>query len=156
MARKKKKATNPTATEGNTVRVHYRGTLDDGSEFDSSHKREEPLAFTVGSGEMIEGFDQAVTGMEVGETKSIRLTPEQAYGDINPAAYTELSRESFPEDFPVNEGSLVPLTGPANEQLVGTITEVTDNSVTVDLNHPMAGKDLNFEIELVGIDEKDK
>ena len=81
---------------GNTVSVHYRGTLNDGTEFDSSHSRGEPLSFQVGSGQMINGFDAALPGMAVGETKSITLTPDQAYGESNPEAITDVPKESFP------------------------------------------------------------
>lgn len=137
------------ASKGAVVRVHYRGTLDDGTEFDSSHKRGEPITFTLGSGEMIDGFDAAVTGMSEGETKTIRLTPAEAYGETNPDAQTTLERSVFPDNFTVEEGGLVPLTGPDGSQFMGTITTFTDSDVTVDLNHPMAGKDLNFELELV-------
>jgi FKBP-type peptidyl-prolyl cis-trans isomerase 2 len=144
--------TTTTATKGTTVKVHYRGTLDDGTEFDSSYTRGEPIGFTLGSGEMIDGFDAAVAGMAVGEKKTIRLEPSEAYGDVNPNAFTTLSREAFPEDFPLQEGNKVPLTGPGNEQFVGTITTIDEGSINIDLNHPMAGKDLNFELELVDIE----
>jgi len=140
-------------SNGSQVKVHYRGTLDDGTEFDSSYSRGEPIGFTVGSGEMIDGFDTAVVGMTVGETKSFSLEPSQAYGDVNPDAFTQLGRDAFPEDFPISEGGRVPLTGPDEQQLIGVIKEFDDKSVTIDLNHPMAGKNLNFEIELVDVDE---
>jgi len=147
--------TTTTVTEGTVVKVHYRGTLDDGTEFDSSYDRGEPIGFTVGSGEMIDGFDAAVRGMAVGEKKTIRLEPADAYGDVNPDAVTTLSRDAFPQDFPLEEGNKVPLTGPGNEQFVGTITTITESAVNIDLNHPMAGKDLNFELELVEIEGED-
>lgn len=144
--------TTTTATEGTTVKVHYRGTLDDGTEFDSSYTRGEPIGFTLGSGEMIDGFDAAVNGMAVGEKKTVRLDASEAYGEVNPDAFTTLSREAFPDDFPLQEGNKVPLTGPGNEQFVGTIKSLTESSIDIDLNHPMAGKDLNFDIELVEIE----
>lgn len=140
-----------TATQGNSVRVHYRGSLEDGTEFDNSYDRGEPIGFTVGAGQMIDGFDSAVVGMKVGDTKTVTLQPGEAYGEVNPEAYTNLSRDAFPDDFPIAEGGQVPLTGPNNEQFMGVIQEFDDKSVKIDLNHRLAGKVLNFDIELVEI-----
>jgi peptidylprolyl isomerase len=137
---------------GNTVSVHYRGTLNDGTEFDSSHGRGEPVTFEVGSGQMISGFDDALPGMEIGETKNITLTPDQAYGDVNPEAIAEVPKSRFPEDFQFRELGIVEAQRSSGEPMVGVINEVKDDTVTIDFNHPMAGKDLNFEIELVSID----
>ena len=140
-----------TATKGNAVQVHYRGSLEDGTEFDNSYDREQPISFTVGEGQMIDGFDAAVVGMKVGDKKTVTLQPGEAYGDVNPDAYTSLSRGAFPDDFPITEGGQVPLTGPNNEQFMGVIQEFDDKSVKIDLNHRLAGKVLNFDIELVEI-----
>jgi len=129
---------------GNTVSVHYRGTLNDGTEFDSSHSRNETLTFEVGSGQMIPGFDTAVVGMTTGETKNITLTPVEAYGDTNPEAIVDVSKDNFPDDFEYIEGAMIQGFGP-NGPVVGTINEVKETTVSVDFNHPMAGKDLNFE-----------
>ena len=137
---------------GNTVSVHYRGTLNDGTEFDSSHSRGEPLSFQVGAGQMISGFDAALPGMAVGETKSITLTPDQAYGESNPEAITDVPKTSFPPDFNFQVDAMVQGQNDMGQPVVGTINEVKENDVTIDFNHPMAGKDLNFEIELVSID----
>jgi len=137
---------------GNTVSVHYRGTLNDGTEFDSSHSRGETLSFQVGSGQMINGFDAALPGMAVGETKNITLTPDQAYGESNPEAITDVPKESFPPDFNFQVDAMVQGQNDMGQPVVGTINEVKDEAVTIDFNHPMAGKDLNFEIELVSID----
>ena len=137
---------------GNTVSVHYRGTLNDGTEFDSSHGRGEPLSFQVGTGQMISGFDAALPGMAVGETKNIMLTPDQAYGDSNPEAITDVPKTSFPNDFNFQVDAMVQGQNDMGQPVVGTINEVKDEAVTIDFNHPMAGKDLNFEIELVSID----
>jgi len=136
---------------GDTVSVHYKGTLEDGTVFDSSHDRGETINFEVGAGNMIKGFDTAVVDMEVGEVKSISLTPEEGYGEVNPNALMEVPKASFPNDFPFNEGEVVQGNTPAGQPMVGTINEVNDETVVVDFNHPMAGKDLNFEIELVEI-----
>jgi peptidylprolyl isomerase len=142
-----------TATQGDIVKVHYKGTLNDGSQFDSSYDRGEPVTFTVGEGQMIEGFDTAVVGMTTGEVKNITLTPAEAYGDVNPDAFTELNKDTFPEEFEFTNGDKIPLMGPGGSHFIGTITEIRDSDITVDLNHPMAGKDLNFEIELVDVGE---
>ena len=139
-----------TVENGNTVSVHYRGTLNDGTEFDSSHSRDEALTFQVGTGQMIPGFDTALVGMNVGETKNVTLTPDQAYGDVNADAFADIPKTSFPDDFVYTEGAMIQGMGP-NGPVVGTITEVNETDVNVNFNHPMAGKDLNFEIELIEI-----
>ena len=137
---------------GNTVSVHYRGTLNDGTEFDSSHSRGETLSFEVGAGQMISGFDAALPGMAVGETKNITLTPDQAYGESNPELIGDIPKEAFPPGFVFEEGTMVQGQDESGRPLVGKINESQETTVTVDFNHPMAGKDLNFEIELVSID----
>jgi peptidylprolyl isomerase len=140
-----------TATEGASATVHYKGTLEDGSEFDNSHTRGEPITFTVGSGEMIPGFNNAVAGMTVGETVTVTLTPDQAYGDVNPEAQTTFPKSGFPEGLDLVEGMPVPLKTPDGRTLIGRLTEQQDESVTIDLNHPLAGQTLQFEIELVEV-----
>jgi peptidylprolyl isomerase len=137
---------------GSVVKLHYVGTNDDGTEFDSSRSRGEPMSVVVGSGQLIEGFNDALVGMTTGETKTFTLTPEDAYGEVNPEAYTILSRGSFPDDFSISEGVTVPLTSPMGQNVVGTITEYDDEEVTVDLNHPMAGKNLTFEVEVLSVE----
>ena len=141
-----------TIKDGDTVTLHYRGTLNDGSEFDSSYERG-PMTVTVGSGQLISGFDKALGGMKEGETKSVSLSPEEAYGEANPENTTELEKNLFPEDFDFENGQVVPLMGPGGQQFLATITESNDATVTFDLNHPMAGKDLNFDIEVLTIGE---
>tara|TARA_B100000131_G_C17779452_1_gene476654 strand:- start:38 stop:469 length:432 start_codon:yes stop_codon:yes gene_type:complete len=137
---------------GSNVSVHYRGTLNNGEQFDSSYDRGEPIGFTVGSGQMIAGFDAGVVGMAVGEKKTITLTPDQAYGETNPEAIQEFSKDKFPPDFEfIQDGHVQGQTGDGRT-FNAVITEINENTVTLDLNHPMAGKDLNFEIELVSID----
>jgi len=137
---------------GNTVSVHYRGTLSDGTEFDSSHGRGEPLSFQVGSGQMISGFDAALPGMAIGDTKNISLGPDEAYGLSNPELIGDIPKEAFPPGFSFEVGTMVQGQDEQGRALVGKINEAQDETVTVDFNHPMAGKDLNFEIELVSID----
>ena len=140
-----------TVKNGDTVTIHYKGTFDDGTEFDSSYSKGEPMTVTVGTGQLISGFDKALDGMTEGETKSISLTSDEAYGPANPENVTTLEKNVFPEDFEFENGRVVPLMGPGGQQFLATITESTDNDVTFDLNHPMAGKDLNFDIEVLEI-----
>ena len=140
------------AENGNTVSVHYVGTFPDGTEFDSSHARGETMSFTVGSGQLIAGFDQAVNGMTVGETKSITLSPAEAYGDVQEGLTTTVSQTAFPTDYNFVVGQQVMGQNEAGEPVVATISEVLDNEVVLDMNHPMAGKTLNFSIELISID----
>ena len=138
-----------TVENGNTVSVHYTGTLTNGSVFDTSRERE-PLNFVVGSGQVIAGFNDAVVGMVVGESKTISLPPDQAYGEINPQAVQKVPRTSFPSDFEFVVGNDVQAQ---NEQgtFRGTIADVDDEFVVVNFNHPLAGHTLNFEIELVSV-----
>ena len=139
------------ATKGSSVQVHYRGTLNDGTVFDSSYDRGETIGFTVGDGMMIPGFNNAVSGMKVGEVKKISLSSGESYGDHHPEAVRNIPKDSFPDGFSFEQGTEV--MGTANGAPVrGTIQEVKETEVTIDFNHPMAGKDLNFEIELVSVD----
>ena len=144
--------TTTTVTKGNVVTLHYKGTLNDGSEFDSSYERNEPMTVTVGSGQLISGFDKALEGMSEGETKRFTLTPDEAYGDHNPEATTVLERSIFPDDFTLEKDMVVPLDGPGGRSYLATLTELNEDTVTADLNHPMAGKDLTFEVEVLEIE----
>ena len=136
---------------GNKVSVHYRGTLNDGSEFDSSYGREEPVSFEVGSGEMIPGFDSAIPGMEIGQKKEITLTSDQAYGERNENAVQTIPRTEFPTDFEVVVGATVQGQAPTGQPFLAKIVSENETAVTLDFNHPLAGQDLNFAIELVNI-----
>jgi len=138
--------------DGNTVKVHYKGTLDGGEQFDSSYDRGEPVTFKVGSGMMITGFNNGVIGMKVGETKTVKIAPTDAYGDHNPAAIQEVTKENFPDDFQFETGRIVQGTVQNGQPFIATILEEQDSTVKLDFNHPMAGKDLNFEIELLSIE----
>lgn len=131
---------------GDTIAVHYVGTLDDGSQFDSSRERGEPLEFTVGSGQVIPGFDDAVLGLAVGDVNTVTISPDQAYGQVDPEAVIEFPIEEVPEEFRV-VGSQVLL----GNSLPATVIEVTADTVTIDANHPLAGQALTFEIEIVEI-----
>ena len=138
------------AKEGREVQVHYRGTFDDGTVFDSSYERGESIGFTVGAGEMIPGFDKAVKGMKIGETKKVTIEPSDAYGEHNPDGVQAVPKDSFPEDFEFEKGLVI--EGNVEDQPVrGVINEVRDDFVVVDFNHPMAGRSLNFDIELMEV-----
>ena len=140
-----------TTKNGDTISVHYRGTLDDGTEFDSSHNRGETLTFQVGVGQMIPGFDAGVVGMTVGETKTINIPATEAYGERVTEAVQQIPKTSFPENFQFIVGQQVQGTGPNGENVTATVLTESDNEVTLDFNHPLAGKNLNFEVELVEI-----
>ena len=138
------------AKNGREVRVHYKGTFTDGTVFDNSYDRGETIGFTVGAGDMIPGFDNAVNGMKVGETKTVTLVSTDAYGPRNPDGVQQVNKEFFPNDFNFEPGQTV--EGQVGEQPVrGIINEVDEETVTIDFNHPLAGKDLNFQIELVEV-----
>lgn len=144
-----------TVTNGSTVTLHYKGTLNDGTQFDSSHERNEPMTVTTGQGNLIAGFENALTGMAAGETKTFTIEAAEAYGERNDEAKTTMPRNVFPDDFPFEQGMTVPLMGPGGQQVFGTLTEITDTEVTADLNHPLAGKDLTFEVEVLTVEETD-
>tara|TARA_R110000824_G_scaffold304552_1_gene492379 strand:+ start:148 stop:579 length:432 start_codon:yes stop_codon:yes gene_type:complete len=140
-----------TVENGNTVSVHYVGTFEDGTEFDSSHNRDKPLTFEVGSGQMIPGFDSALPGMSVGEKKQLTLTPDKAYGSHNPEATQVFPKNVFPKDFVPVVDATVAGQNPEGSPMMAKITAFDTHTITLDLNHPMAGKTLNFEIELLQI-----
>jgi FKBP-type peptidyl-prolyl cis-trans isomerase 2 len=133
------------AESGDTVSVHYRGTLDGGEVFDSSRGRE-PLTFTLGSGQLIPGFDKAVHGMAVGDTVTVRIEPEDAYGQYRDDLIVSVPRQNVPDDVEVGD-SLQSASGGGG----GVVVEVTDTYVRIDANPELAGKALTFEIEVVTI-----
>jgi len=136
--------------KGDTVSVHYRGTLDDGSEFDSSYTRGEPMTTQAGMGNLIPGFDDALLGMSVGDTKTLNIRAADAYGDRNPEAQQTVPRSRFPEDFDFTPGAAVQGSDPHGKMFMATVASATAEDVVLDFNHPLAGKNLNFEIELMG------
>jgi len=138
------------AKSGDTVKVHYTGTLADGTEFDSS-RGQEPLEFTLGQGQMISGFEEAVVGMALGENKTITITSEEAYGERNDAMVQQVPRGAIPPEIELAEGMLLQAQGPDGETLRFTVADFNEEEVTVDGNHPLAGRDLTFELELVQI-----
>jgi len=138
------------AKSGDTVRIHYTGTLKDGSVFDSSEGRD-PLEFQLGSGQVIPGFDEGVSGMEVGEKKTVEIPCDQAYGPIHPEAMQDVPRAEIPDDIPLDLGTQLQMQAPNGQTMMVTVANVTDEKVTLDANHPLAGKDLTFALELVEI-----
>ncbi|MCK5234793.1 MAG: peptidylprolyl isomerase [Candidatus Aenigmarchaeota archaeon] len=137
--------------KGDKVKVEYTGTLEDGTVFDSSEKHGEPLAFEVGAGQMIKGFDDAVVGMEVGDEKEITLKPADAYGDPNPQLIQKVPKDKLPKDADMKEGMQLAMALPNGQQIPATITEIGDTEVTIDINHPLAGKTLNFKLKLIDV-----
>ncbi|MFO7758786.1 MAG: peptidylprolyl isomerase [Roseovarius sp.] len=135
---------------GDTVRVHYKGTLTDGQTFDSSEGRD-PLEFTVGSGQIIPGLEAAVEGMTVGDKKTVEVPVDQAYGQPDPNAQQAVPRGDIPEDIPLDLGTQLQVQTPQGQVMPVTVVEVTDEQVVLDANHPLAGKDLTFAIEVVEI-----
>ena len=138
---------------GKTVRVHYLGTLDDGTKFDSSYDRNEPLEFISGAGMMIEGFDKAVVDMEVGQITDVHLEPAEAYGEFDPDAVFTVEIAKLPGSENVEAGQMVMLYDPYGRPVRVKVAEKTDTTVTFDANHELAGKALNFRIELVEVVE---
>lgn len=138
------------AKSGDTVKVHYHGRLTDGTTFDSSEGRE-PLEFEVGSGSVIAGFDNGVTGMAIGEKKTIQIPVEQAYGPKDPGMLVEFPKSNFPPDMNPELGMRLNMTNGSGQVIPVVITDIQEESVTLDANHPLAGEDLIFDIELVSI-----
>jgi len=147
-----------TIKNGDMIKVEYEGTLDDGKVFDSSKHGDHshPLEFEVGAGQVIPGFEKAVVGMKKGEEKTFKLTPDEAYGDPNPSMVQKIPRDKFPEGQEPKPGMIVMLGTPDGKQFPAKIAEVTEESVSIDLNHPLAGKNLNFKIKIVEISSKEE
>lgn len=136
---------------GDSVKVHYIGTLNDGNEFDNSYKRGSTLDFQVGGGQMIKGFDEALVEMEVGQKKTININVEDAYGPRKEEAIMAVAKDNFPPDFKAREGEMVQGRTENGQPVNALIIEVQESDVILDMNHPLAGEELNFEIELVEI-----
>lgn len=139
------------ARKGDTVSVHYTGKLDDDTVFDSSQGGD-PLSFEVGSGQIIPGFEEGVIGMAPGETKTVTIAPEQAYGPYRDDQVIEVERAKLPDDIDPEIGQRLQVQQQDGQTAVVTIKEVNDSVVKLDANHPLAGQELIFEIELVDVD----
>jgi FKBP-type peptidyl-prolyl cis-trans isomerase 2 len=135
---------------GDKVKVHYHGKLTNGETFDSSEGRS-PLEFEVGKGMVIKGFDDGVTGMAIGEKKTINIPVDDAYGPINPDMLIEMPKDRFPKDMEIKEGVPLMMSDGSGQNFQVVVAEVKDDSVILDANHPLAGQDLIFDIELVEI-----
>ena len=138
--------------EGDVVKVHYTGKLVNGEQFDSSVGRE-PLEFTVGAGQMIKGFDDAMPGMNLGEKKTINIAPEDAYGPRSEEAIIEFPKENVPADMVLEPGMPLTLSNQAGQPVPVIVIEVKDDVIILDANHFLAGQELIFDIELVEIAE---
>lgn len=138
---------------GKKVKVHYVGTLDDGTQFDSSRDRNEPLGFTCMAGQMIPGFDTAVSTMEIGEVRDVHIEAKDAYGEKDPEMVKTIPLSVMKGIEKFSVGDKVVLSDPAGHPFPATITDMSDETVTFDLNHELAGQALNFNIELLEIEE---
>ena len=136
--------------DGDTVKVHYTGKLEDGEVFDTS-REQEPFEFTVGKQAVIPGFEKGVVGMEVGDTKTIEIPPEEAYGAKQDQLVVEVNKSEFPEDITPAIGQRLQIRQQDGNPIVVTITDLTEDIITLDANHPLAGYTLFFDVELVEI-----
>ena len=135
--------------KGDKIKVEYTGTLDDGTVFDSSEKHGQPLEFEVGSGQIIKGFDEAVIGMEKGQSKEVKIPPTKAYGSRMDKLVQTVPKDMVPSDVTPKPGSTLTLQAPTGQIIPAKVIDVKDDELTLDLNHPLADKTLNFKIEIV-------
>lgn len=138
------------AKEGDTIQINYTGSFADGTTFDSSEGRD-PLEFQLGSGQIIPGLDKAIAGMEVGEKKQVTIQPAEGYGDRDEARVMEIPREQLPQDLPTEPGTQLAMQTQDGQTVPVTVKEASDATVTLDANHPLAGRELIFDVELVNI-----
>ena len=136
--------------EGDTVKVHYTGKLANGEVFDSSEGRQ-PLEFTIGNGSLIPGFEKGVVGMDVGDTKTIEISPEEGYGERRDELVVEVNKDDFPDTVTPTVGQRLQIRQQGSDPIVVTITELKEETVTLDANHPLAGYTLFFDVELVSV-----
>lgn len=140
-----------TVKKGDKVKVDYTGTFDDGTVFDASEKHGQPLEFEVGSGQVIKGFDDAVLGMKSGEEKKITLPAGEAYGEVRTELHKKVPRKQLPQDQEPKVGMILAVGLPNGQQFPARIIAVAKDDVTIDLNHPLAGKTLHFKIKVAEI-----
>ncbi|MDF1579709.1 MAG: peptidylprolyl isomerase [Desulfuromonadales bacterium] len=138
------------AKQGDSVKIHYQGALSDGELFDSSRDRD-PLEFKIGEQQVIPGFEKAVIGMSINEKKTVTIAAEDAYGPLMDQLIAQVGREQLPEDLTPELGMQLQMMQEAGEPLIVTVTEMDDKTITIDANHPLAGKDLTFDLDLVAI-----
>lgn len=138
------------AKPGDTLHLHYKGTLDDGAVFDSSEGRD-PLAFELGAGQIIPGLEAGVTGMAVGEKRTVRVEAAEAYGERNPAQMQAVPRAEIPDHIPTEPGTQLQLQTQDGRTMAVVVAEANETEVVLDANHPLAGKALTFDVELVGL-----
>ncbi|MBI4145278.1 peptidylprolyl isomerase [Candidatus Woesearchaeota archaeon] len=138
------------AKKGDTVKVEYTGTLDNGAQFDTSVGKE-PITFKLGSGEVIPGFENALEGMSVGQEKTVDIVPEQAYGPHHAQLVQEVPKDKFPPNVELKKGIIITLKAPTGQTLMAKVADLKGEKVTLDLNHPLAGQTLHFKVKLVGI-----
>lgn len=139
-----------TATTGSTVTVHYTLTLEDGTVFDSSRERE-AFEVEIGKGQVISGFEQALVGMEAGDTKKVTIASEQAYGPWREELVQEVARDQLPPDLPLEIGRQLQASDPQGRTMVLTVIEMGEQAVKLDANHPLAGEDLTFDLEVLAV-----
>lgn len=139
------------ASAGNKIAIHYTGTLADGSVFDSSEGRE-PLSFTMGEGQIIPGLESALDGLSEGDEKTVTVPADDAYGQKNPQAVQQVPRATIPDNIPLDLGTQLQMQTPDGQAIPVTVAEVTEEHVLLDANHPLAGKDLTFEVKVVSVD----
>ena len=137
--------------KGNKIKVEYTGSFENGEVFDASEKHGKPLEFEAGAGMVVPGFDKAIIGMDVGEEKEITLNPEDAYGEPNTNAIQKVPKDKFPVE--AKDGMMIGIPMPNGQQIPAKIVKIDDKEVTIDMNHPMAGKTLIFKIKIVSIGE---
>lgn len=140
---------NTVIKDGNTVSFDYTLIIDD-KVIDSSQGKE-PLQYVQGKGEIVPGLEKELVGMHVGEEKMVKVTPQEGYGEIDPKAYREIPKTSLPADLKLEQGMMLAMTGPDGQVLPVKVSEIKENSVVLDLNHPLAGKILNFQIKVVNV-----
>ena len=138
------------ANFGNTVKVHYAVKLDDSTVFDSNFNLE-PLTFTIGLGQVIPGFEQAVIGMSPGTSRTVRVLSDEAYGPYNKELVSEVDRKEFPADFKFEVGQHLQIPQGSEQPMLATVLNVSEARITLDINHPLAGKDLTIDIQLIEI-----
>ena len=138
------------AKNGDTVKIHYTGKLEDGTVFDTSSDRE-PIQFTIGSSQVIAGLEKAVVGMNLGESKTSKITADQAYGPHRKEMLIEVERNEIPDDINLEVGQHLQIPQQNRRSIIVKVADISEEKVTLDANHPLAGKDLTFDIELVEI-----